>query len=240
MRRSLAVATTVAALVSLSGCFKLDMDMTVNSDDTLDGVVIFALNEDLADMAEEGSELTADDLPEGATIEEYDEDGFVGQKVILDDVAMSDLNETFSSEGDTGGPGEWSLTHEGDEYRFTGDMDLTDMAADEDSDVDMSAFMSGAELRVAFTFPGDVTESNGEIDGSTVVWEPEVGEANEMTAVAEESSGLSTLLIALVVGGAVLVLALIGLALWLRGRGKRPAAAEVEPAPVAPTQGSGL
>ena len=168
MRRTAAVAVTVLALVSLSGCFKLDMDMTVNSDDTLDGVVILAINEQLADMAEEDSDLTEEDLPEGATIEEYDEDGFVGQKVTLDDVSMADLNESFSSEGDTGGPGEWSLTHEGDEYRFTGDMDLTDLASDEDSEIDMGAFMAGAELRVAFTFPGEVTESNGEVDGNTV------------------------------------------------------------------------
>ena len=244
MRRTLIVAATFTALVSLSGCFKLDMDMTVNSDDTLDGVVILALDKDLADMAEEDSELTEDDLPEGATIEEYDEDGFVGQKVTLDDVSMTDLNEAFSSEGDTGGPGEWSLTHEGDEYRFTGDMDLTEMAADEESDIDMGAFMAGAELRVAFTFPGEVTDTNGEVDGNTVVWEPEIGEKNDMTAVAEEGSGLSTLVIALVAGGAALLLAAVALALWARGRRRsietEPAVAQSTTQPMAPGQGTGL
>src|SRR5687768_9030608 len=159
MRRTAAVAATTVALVSLSGCFKLDMDMTVNSDDTLDGVVILAISEDLADMAEEDSDLAEEDLPEEATIEEYDEDGFVGQKVTLDGVSMADLNESFSSEGDTGGPGEWSLTHEGDEYRFIGDMDLTELASGGEEDIDMGAFMQGAELRVALTFPGEVTET---------------------------------------------------------------------------------
>src|SRR5215203_2886178 len=128
MRRTTAVVATVVALLTLSGCFKLDMDMTVSSDDTLDGVVIFAVDKDLADLADEESgeesELTEEDVPEGAEIEEYDEDGFVGQKVTFDGVPMDEINESFSSEGDTGGPGEWSLTHEGDEYRFTGDMDL--------------------------------------------------------------------------------------------------------------------
>ena len=240
MRRTAAVAVTALALVSLSGCFKLDMDMTVNSDDTLDGVVVLAISEDLADMAEEDSDLAEEDLPEGATIEEYDEDGFVGQKVTLDDVAMADLNETFSSEGDTGGPGEWSLTHEGDEYRFTGDMDLTEMASDEDAEMDMSAFMAGAELRVSFTFPGEVTETNGEVDGNTVTWEPEIGEKNEMTAVASESSGLSALVIGLIAGaGLVLLLAIAGLVLFARSRGKGAEPEPVPAAPVAPGPGPG-
>jgi hypothetical protein len=230
MRRTLAAIVTVVALLALSGCFKLDMDLTVNSDDTLDGVVVFALDDQLAAMAGEDSdsdsELTEEDVPEGATIEEYDEDGFVGQKVTFDGVAMEELNESFSSEGDTGGPSGWSLTHEGDEYRFTGDMDMTEMGGTGEDELDMSAFMQGAELRIAITFPGEVTESNGEVDGSTVVWEPEIGEVNEMTAVAEEGSALSTTLIAVLAGGAVALL-LLGAAavLWLRGRRSEPPSA---------------
>jgi hypothetical protein len=222
MRRTTTVAATAVALLSLSGCFKLDMDVTVNSDDTLDGVVVFAVDEDLADLSDEesedDSELTEEDVPEGAEIEEYDEDGFVGQKVTFDGVSIEEINESFSSEGDTGGPGEWTLTHEGDEYRFTGDMDLTEMATGED-DLDMGAFMQGAELRVAMTFPGDVTESNGEVDGSTVVWEPEIGEKNDMTAVAQEASGLSTGLVLAVAGGVVaLLLVVAGSVLLARRR----------------------
>jgi len=132
----------------------------------------------------------------------------VGQKVTFEGASMDEINESFSSEGDTGGPSGWSLTHEGDEYRFTGDMDLTEMATGED-DLDMSAFMEGAELRVAMTFPGEVTETNGEADGSTVVWEPEIGEKNDMTAVAQEGSGLSAGLVAAVAGGAVALLLVV-------------------------------
>ena len=225
MRRTLALAASVLALLSLSGCFKLDMDFTVNSDDTLDGTVILAVNEELADMAEEDSDLTAEDLPEGATIEDYDEDGFVGQKVTLDGVSMEELNESFSSEGDTGGPGEWSLTHEGDEYRFTGDMDLTEMATTEEDGIDMGAFMQGAELRVALTFPGEITETNGEVEGNTVTWEPEIGEKNDMTAVAQEGSGLSAGLVAAVAGGAVVLLLVVAASVLLARR--RRTAADV-------------
>jgi hypothetical protein len=231
MRRTLATTATVLALFTLSGCFKLDMDMTVNSDDTLDGVVIFALDEELAGMAEEDSDFSEEELPEGATLEDYEEDGFVGQKITLDGVTMAELNEGFSSEGDTGGPSAWELTHEGDTYRFTGDMDMTEMAGSGEEDIDMGAFMQGAELRISLTFPGEVTESNGEVDGNTVTWEPEIGEVNEMTAVAEEGSGLSTVIIALIVGGVVVVLAVAAALLLLARRRKGAGQTPAYPAP---------
>jgi hypothetical protein len=90
--------------------------------------------------------------------------------------------------------------------------------------MDVSGFMDGAELRVAMTFPGDVSESNGEIDGSTVVWEPEIGEKNDMTAVAKESSGLSLGLVAAIAGGAVLLLLVVAGSVLLarRRRSSRP------------------
>ncbi len=217
--RAMAVSATAALLLLLSGCFKLDMDLTVNSDDTVDGVMIVAVDKDLAAMAEEDSQVDEGELPPGSTVEDYDQDGFVGQKIALDNISMDQLDQSFSSEGDTGGPGEWSLTHEGDQYRFTGDMDLTDLAATGDEDFDMSAFLQGAELRVALTFPGDVTESNGDVDGNTVVWEPKIGEKNDMTAVAEEGAGLSTLVILGIAVAAVLVLFIAaGVVLLVRGR----------------------
>lgn len=240
MHRTVATATTLLALVTLSGCFKLDMDMEVKSDETIDGAVIVAVDKDLAGMAgseSDDSELTAEDVPEGATIEEYDEGGFVGQKVTFEGISMDELNTSFSEEGETGGPSGWSLTHEGGEYRFTGDMDLTDMAAEEDG-LDMSAFMAGAELRIAMTFPGEITESNGEVDGNTVVWEPKIGEANEMTAVAEEGSGLSAGLVAAIAGAvALLLLVVAGAFLLLRRR--RSAAADPAQHPVQPSQQGG-
>ena len=231
MRRTSGLVATVIALFALSGCFKLDMDLTVNSDDTIDGVVVFAVNEELAAMADEepdeDSELTEEDVPEGATIEEYDEDGFVGQKVTFDGATIAELNESFSSEGDTGGPSGWSLTHEGDEYRFTGDMDMTEMASSGEDELDMSAFMQGAELQIAMTFPGEVTESNGEVDGNTVVWEPEIGEKNEMTAVAQEG-GFPVVLVAVIALGALALLVAAAL-LWARSRRTGSESAAVQP-----------
>lgn len=218
MRRTLTAVVAVTALFTLSGCFKLDMDLTVNADDTLDGEVIVAIEEDLAAMAGEESDMSPDEVPEGAKIEEYDEDGFVGQKVIFSDVKIDELNDSFATGSETGGPSGWKLTHEDGEYRFQGDMDMGDLAATEDG-IDMGAFMEGAEMRVAITFPGKITDTNGKVDGKTVVWEPKIGEQNKMTAVAEESGGGLTLPVVITLAGvAVVVLGLLGVAL---GRGRR-------------------
>lgn len=35
----------------LSACIKLDMNLTVNGDDTVDGTVIFALNKELIELS---------------------------------------------------------------------------------------------------------------------------------------------------------------------------------------------
>jgi hypothetical protein len=44
-----------------------------------------------------------------------------------------------------------------------------------------------AQLRIAITFPGEVLETNGQVDGTTVTWEPVFGERNVLTAVASAS-----------------------------------------------------
>ena len=233
LRRTVAVAATVVMLLALSGCFKLDMNLKVNSDDTLDGTVVFAIDKDLSEMAGgQDTDLKPEDLPKGATVEKYDQDGFVGQKITLHDVSMSDLDTSFSSEGDTGSPGQWKLTHERDEYHFTGDMDMTDLAADQNGGMDMSAFMKSAELRVSLTFPGEVTDSNGKIDGNTVTWEPKIGEKNDMNAVAKDSSGFPTLLVAGIAAAAVLLLLVAaGVLLLVRAR-RTPQQPEQVAAPV--------
>ena len=44
-----------------------------------------------------------------------------------------------------------------------------------------------AELRIAITFPGEVLETNGQVEGTTVTWEPVFGERNVLSAVASAS-----------------------------------------------------
>ena len=62
-----------------------------------------------------------------------------------------------------------------DTYEVTGVMDLTsddaDLVGNPFEDQIGDAFDT-AELRVAITFPGEVLETNGQVDGTTVTWVP--------------------------------------------------------------------
>lgn len=235
MRRTNLSLVTVLGLVVLSGCFKLDADFTVNADETVDGTMIVALDEEFSDMMSsmgEGStgedEFFSDpeDLPEGAEVEDYAEDGFVGQKVTFEGVTLEEMMSSADEDGEV--TDEWSLTHEGDEFVFEGSFDLSSA---EDEAMDMSALMDGAEISISMEFPGDVTDSNGEVDGNRVTWEPKVGEKNEMRAVASDEAGFPFAVLGAVIAGLALVAAVV-VFLLLRRR-ESAASAPVAPGPVA-------
>jgi hypothetical protein len=44
--------------------------------------------------------------------------------------------------------------------------------------------LDSAEIRITMTFPGDVQEATGTIDGNSVTWAPEFGERLEISATA--------------------------------------------------------
>ncbi|WP_455604361.1 LppM family (lipo)protein, partial [Cellulosimicrobium funkei] len=230
------------------------MAITLNEDDTFDGSVVMAFSDEVAESMgsdpqelwdQMGSEMESE-MPEGATQEPYAQDGYTGTKITYADQPIAQL--------DTGAADSISVTREGDEYVVSGSMDMTgeefnpdtgDAATDEMS----RQMMEGLDIKIAITFPGEVAESNGEVDGNTVTWTPVVGEVNEMTARgsavpggsagsgtdegtdegtddgatapdADSSDGSgSSAWIWFLVGGLVL-LGIIGLVLWLVLRSK--------------------
>ena len=228
--RSARVAALAAlTALALSGCIKLDMDLAVSSDDTVNGAVIFAIDDSFADLPGvdpkdlfEGTSPV--DQPSAGTVREepYEADGKVGTRLVFEGVPIEEFSQ---------GEGEDALriTRQGETYVVTGSLDLTgdetaagaDGADGTDGDtppVDLGA-ITDAEVRVAITFPGAVISSNGAVDGNTVVWEPAFGEVVEIQAVAERGS---TFPWSLVVAGALIAgLLLVGgfLAVSMR-RGK--------------------
>jgi len=215
MRRLLGLLAVLATVLLFSGCFKLDMDLEVHSDETISGTMVIGLEKELASMGgQDPSELFGDsgDLPEGATTEEWSDDRFIGQKVTFSDVPLSEFTEGMAEDGD-----EFRLTKQGDEFVFDATFDLTQ---DETEGFDPTEMMKGAELRVSLTFPGRVKDSNGDKDGRTVTWEPKVGEKNEMHAVASaEGSVIDTLAgLALPVGAGVVFIGLIAGLLYFNKR----------------------
>lgn len=212
-------------MVLLSACMRVNVDLTLNEDDTVDGAFIMAISDEAAELMgqdpasawDEMSTDMTDGMPESMTEEPYAEDGYTGSRLVFEDTDISE----FSSGMDD----DLNITREGDEFVVTGVMDMSDTSG-ELAGVP-SSILDSFEIRIAITFPGEVTEHTGTLDGTTVTWEPQIGEATEISARGEATAGalggMSTALwVALAV---VAVLVIAALAFFLLRKKRTPAAA---------------
>jgi hypothetical protein len=187
--RAMAAARIIGALalaMGLTGCVKLDVDLTVTSDDTTNGTLILAVETRLLEAAGQTPDSLYDTLAANvgndASIkpEKYDKDGFSGIELTLEDVPLATVP-------DLGPIGSLQFTRDGDQYQFDAVLNL---GADVTSSISVpEGLTSDADLQVAVTFPGEVTATNGQKDGRTVRWTPVLGRSNELTATALATGG---------------------------------------------------
>jgi hypothetical protein len=238
--RTLRAIGAAGLVLALTGCIKLDMDLTVHADDTVDGTMIFGFNREMSDMMGEEADMfdgmmdelldmdLGEDAPDEVTVEPYDDGTFVGQEMTFQGMPLEEF-------GGDEGTSELRLARDGDEFVFEGDMDMSDTGEMGDVPPGMLEGMMEFDMRVSITFPGEVLEHNGSLSGTTVTWEPEVGETNEMFARASESGGGGGMPVWLwIVIGVVVVAGLVAM-LFLFSRSKaEPAAVAAGDQPVPP------
>lgn len=205
-------ALAVATLLALTGCMKLDFDVTVNADDTIDGTMTFGVEKEAIEMMGDNPDdpTIFDDMlsAEGMTVTPFADDDFAGVNATFD-------RTTFAELAGKADEGAFQFTHEGDLITFTGML-----GEDSEAPVDFTALgLSAADARISVTFPGPVTESNGTVDGNTVTWKGDMSKALAMTATAKDSpSGGGAVLIVYGVGALVAIGGVIGGVLWVRRR----------------------
>jgi hypothetical protein len=226
----------------LSACLKLNMDLNVNADNTVSGNVIFAVQKDLLELTG-GSvdDILGTDAPipedvEGVTVEPYEDDEFAGQQFVFEGVTLDDFNSG-------GGEGQLTITRQGDTFTVAGTLDLSSglSGATGPTGIDPEQFLEGADLRVRLTFPGEVTQSNGEIEGNSVTWVPQVGERLELQATAsavESGGGGSSMTLLLIIAGVVVVAAIV-VGIVVSQRRNRAAPAAAGPMGMGPGMGMG-
>ncbi|WP_251152672.1 hypothetical protein [Cellulosimicrobium sp. Marseille-Q4280] len=195
LRKRLGLGALLATLaLFLAGCMRIDMDLTLNEDDTADGTIVMAISDETAEALGQdpqalwdqmGSEMEGE-LPPGATQEPYAEDGYTGTRMTYTGQPISDMS--------TGATDELSITREGDEFVVSGSMDMSDEemgmdGTDPESDEMTRQMMEGFEVSISITFPGEVAETNGEVDGNTVTWTPVIGEVTELSARGSAVAG---------------------------------------------------
>ena len=209
MRRIREYGTVLAGLtalaVALSGCIKMDMDMSVSKDEKINGSVVLALSKQLLDLsgqtkAEVVKSMQKDwpKLPRGSKPEVYDSDGFIGQKVSFKDLPASDFGKVMQSVGSsnpTGGGDDITLVKENGSWKFTGTMDLSaDLTGgaggtDKKSKDNASALLKGLKIKIKMTFPGSITkhDKDGKVSGKSITWEPKAPQKVVMLAIAKTS-----------------------------------------------------
>lgn len=183
LKRATAIAAGAVLALTLSGCMRMHTSFVINEDDTIDGSMIMAISDEAAETAgmtademwaQASDSLTAD-MPAGITTTPYKQDGYTGEEFVYENTPLSDAS----------GSG-MSITREGDEFVVTGELDLTEEELDgaDTSGVDMA---SALDIQFSVTFPGEVIESNGVVDGSTVTWVATYGEILVLDARGEAS-----------------------------------------------------
>jgi hypothetical protein len=218
-----------ALALLVAGCFKVNMDVEVSPENTVSGSAIVAVDESLLELSGQSADqlfqqMDLSDLPPGATLDRYEEDGFIGQEITFEEMPLETFtqNNALSGSGaNAGASEELNIARRGDEFHVTGAFDMT--GAEFTGTQIPEQFLESFEFRISITFPGEVKSATGEIDGNTVTWEPRIGENTPVEAVASaipsESSPL--LMILLVAAGALL----LGAIAYLLTHRKAPAPA---------------
>jgi hypothetical protein len=192
------VGAFLALAVLLTGCIKLNVDLGINADDTVNGAVVLGVQKELLELTGQSAEDLlgdADLIPTGATgvvVEPFEDDEFVGQQIIFEDLPISEFNSgALGASGATGisgvtGAGDnLNIAREGETFVVTGALDLSSGlsgATGPFAGTGGAQLFENADIQISITFPGEVVQANGEVDGNTVTYVPEFGERLEINA----------------------------------------------------------
>ena len=194
VRRTLSVAlVALLALVALSGCARVQVALAVQPDDTVNGDVVVATPDGAP--TGKGPQLSIPpDLAGDVEISPYQEDGYVGSKVSFSGLTFEQVGRLGEVAGIVGARGQLQLRRLGSRLVVQGRADLSTVPVDR------------ADFQLKMSFPGDVLETNGDPDGSTVSWSFTPGEVTQINAAvsstdpnAPSTVGWTLLLAALVV-----------------------------------------
>jgi hypothetical protein len=228
------IATTV---VLLSACLRVQQDLTLNPDDTIDGSITVAVSQQLIELSGSTADavigqLTEEEspIPEGidAETEPYEQDGFVGTTSTFTGAPLDAFNEQ----------GDITIERQGDVFIVDGSLDLSSGSEQIDpDDPTVQNLIEQFEVELSITFPGEVTEHDGTLDGTTVTWTPAIGQTTSIHAEGSAVGGGSSMTWLLIAAGVLLVAGVVVFVV-AKGRGGAPAPEGAGPgsAAVAPPQ----
>jgi hypothetical protein len=222
-RTRLVLAAMLFAVLTLSGCYKADVNVTVNRNDTMSGDIFIGVGptagSEAVDSLDPGTIMTI--VPGAVVTDHKDNSGYRGRKIKFTNVPLDSLSNPALKE--LVGV-DIKVTRSGEQFILEGSFDGT---------LTQSSGTSGAgqdatQIHATFSFPGPVGETNGTVgeDNRTVTWAPAGGEKIEMTAVAAAVPANLMLTYVAIGAGSLLVLVLVVLAYRRFAPEPTPASAE--------------
>ena len=230
-RLPVALLTALCAFV-LTGCIRIEMTFTVDEDGSGTVDMVVAVDEALLAASDESAEDMfgeAGDLPPGAVVDAYREDGFVGQRMRVPVADMELAAESLGSTDNMTDAVDFGFVREGDSWRFTMDVPpLGQELAGENGEFSAgmaAAVVNTAEFRVRVSLPGEVTEHNADrIENGVLVWDLDLMGAERRTLSARsELAGVSPAIVAVAIGAGVAVVVLAAAAARSAVRGRHGA-----------------
>ncbi len=239
------VIATCALAAMMTGCIKVDLNMQLRGDNTVDGTMVFAVSRDLLALTGSSADdlmgqitASAGPLPAGVHFQQsaYVDDRFEGKTYTFQDVPI-DVFSQGSTAGET-----IAIQRVGDTFQVKGEIDLSP-AAIGPLQPGPAQLAKDMELRIAITFPGPVSQqSGGTINGTTVTWTPAFGQKTELRATGSALGGGGPGVLLWVLIGLAIVLVVVVVLVVVRSRSNRVvgpdagvAGTSEPPAPAVPT-----
>lgn len=198
-------------LFMLGGCVKLDADIVISAQDTVDLTMLLAIQDEYTATVDTFCEQDGS----SGTVTVYRQDGYVGCVREVDGAPLAGLSDENL---------DLSVIHADGQYRFT--MASAELGAATGGQQQVAEALF-SDFRVAVTFPGEVTAHNGSstVDGTTVTWTDasDMLSGEGLVATADEASSMLALLPW--VGAGLLVAAGMVVGLLLLKRPTQPLAA---------------
>lgn len=173
-RRALAVLLLVASMVALlGGCARVRVALAVQPDDTVTGEIVIATPEKAPD--DPGPSITVpEELESEVDVSGYGQEGYTGSLLRFSGLSFDQIGQLLPIAAAAGPAGEHTslrLRRAGNRIVVEGSVDLTTAPADK------------ADFRFKVSFPGEVLDTNGDADGSTVTWTFTPGEVGDVNAI---------------------------------------------------------
>ena len=231
-RRLPVVVLTVLCAFALTGCIRLEVTFTVEEDGSGAMEMVVAGDEALLALSEQSPDEfigNADELPPGAVVDQYREDGFVGQVVRVPIPDMELAAESLGSADDLTDAADFGFVREGDGWRFTMEMPpLGEELAGENGELAAglaAALLDEASFRVRVLLPGDVTEHNADrVEDGVLVWDLDWTSMEPRTLSARsQTAGVGPVVVVVAGGAAAALVVLAALAARSAVRARRRA-----------------